>query len=366
MAAVIHLAIAVCKGNSSNLHCVRRCPVRRLPTQSGMRQDSTEFQSGNLPGCNDEHGECAALAAQGGCFNGSDAPLRCPTSCGTCGFEEEVNQAFGCEDTHSACAYWARAGECNKSVYIDYMVCERKRLACRRMFGASPAVKRGSINALMRRILSDFPQYSPEALSWPGGGDFGPMRPWVMRLHNFLTDDEVEVFIRQCSGEFQRSLAGKGIHSACGREHSVKAIERRIANVTGVPSSSHFEWFQVLRYLPGQHYQQHHDQQTGFWTPQGARVLTFFLYLSTPKGGGTFFNKLGLNVPAIKGSALLWPSVMDTNPDVDEPNTWHEGLPPEAGSVTKYAANVWIHNFDYRTPYRRGCPLVGVHTHYAS
>ena len=55
---------------------------------------------------------------------------------------------------------------------------------------------------------------------------------------------------------------------------------------------------------------------------QGARVYTFFMYLSTPEaGGGTRFTDLNLTVPALKGSAVLWPSVISDDPDIDEPLT---------------------------------------------
>ena len=39
----------------------------------------------------------------------------------------------------------------------------------------------------------------------------------------------------------------------------------------------------------------------------------------------------------------------------------HEGLPPERG--LKFASNVWIHNFDFRTPADAGCPLCHKNTH---
>ena len=76
---------------------------------------------------------------------------------------------------------------------------------------------------------------------------------------------------------------------------------------------------------------------------QGVRVYTFFMYLSTPEvGGGTRFDNLDVIVPAVKGSAVMWPSVTDADPSIDEPHTFHQGLPPKVG--TKYAANVWVHN----------------------
>eukprot|EP00962_Isochrysis_galbana_P008295 scaffold2267_cov112-Isochrysis_galbana.AAC.7 len=52
---------------------------------------------------------------------------------------------------------------------------------------------------------------------------------------------------------------------------------------------------QILKYEVGQFYKTHHDQNSGLFTPQGARVYTFFMYLSTPEeGGGTRFTDLGL------------------------------------------------------------------------
>ena len=85
-------------------------------------------------------------------------------------------------------------------------------------------------------------------------------------------------------------------------------------------------------------------------------------YLSTiERGGGTRFADLNEIVPAVKGSAVLWPSVMDSDPDSDEPLTNHEGMPPDEG--IKYAANVWVHNYDYRTPSGNGCPMSFKNTH---
>ena len=86
------------------------------------------------------------------------------------------------------------------------------------------------------------------------------------------------------------------------------------------------------------------------------------MYLTTPEaGGGTRFADLNLTVPAVKGTAVLWPSVLSADPSADEPNTNHEGLPPEIG--IKYAANAWIHNHDYRTPAGKGCILAHRNSH---
>ena len=77
---------------------------------------------------------------------------------------------------------------------------------------------------------------------------------------------------------------------------------------------NHSEYFQVLRYEEGQFYKVHHDQNSAPFTPQGARLYTFFMYLNTPEaGGGTKFNDLDLTVLPRRGSAVLWPSLMDIN-----------------------------------------------------
>ena len=54
-----------------------------------------------------------------------------------------------------------------------------------------PAVTSGGIGRTMRRILSDFPQYSPRALSRPGG-QYGEHAPWVVTLQNFVSDEEAK------------------------------------------------------------------------------------------------------------------------------------------------------------------------------
>ena len=51
----------------------------------------------------------------------------------------------------------------------------------------------------------------------------------------------------------------------------------------------------MVRYEVGQFYKIHHDQNSAPFTPQGARLYTFFMYLNTPEaGGGTRFTDLDL------------------------------------------------------------------------
>ena len=123
---------------------------------------------------------CAARAAGGECDSDKANMLyRCPRACGVCGFIRIVDEAFGCDDANPSCRQWADAGEC--AANPGYMhencatacgSCEQKRRACNRPPDTPPAVGPGDIDATYRRIMSDFPQYSPRALSRPGDARF--------------------------------------------------------------------------------------------------------------------------------------------------------------------------------------------------
>lgn len=137
-----------------------------------------------------------------------------------------------------------------------------------------------------------------------------------------------------------------GMGSGAGR-----AAARR-ARSTRPPASAEF-------------YKQHHDQQSGHWTPQGVRIYTFFVYLSdVEEGGGTRFTKLGLTVKPKLGRGILWPSVQDETLRISDPRTEHEALPVERG--IKYAANLWQHLYDFKTPSRAGlCVFLGKNSNHA-
>ena len=88
--------------------------------------------------------------------------------------------------------------------------------------------------------------------------------------------------------------------------------------------------------------------------PCGPRILTFFLYLSDVEGGGgTNFPELGITIAPKRGRALIWPSVYNHNPMMEDPRMVHEALEVTAG--TKFAANGWFHLYDFETPQKMGC-----------
>jgi len=78
------------------------------------------------------------------------------------------------------------------------------------------------------------------------------------------------------------------------------------------------------------------------------------MYLSdVEEGGGTRFTKLGIEVTPKKGRAVLWPSVRNDDPFIRDPRTHHEAKAVIKGE--KYAANAWLHMFDFKAPFKVGC-----------
>jgi prolyl 4-hydroxylase len=91
-----------------------------------------------------------------------------------------------------------------------------------------------------------------------------------------------------------------------------------------------------------------------FQRAQGVRILTFFMYLNdVEEGGETDFPQLGITVKPKKGQALLWPNVYMRNPDARDGRTMHQALPVKKG--VKYAANLWLHQRDFKTPFYNLC-----------
>jgi prolyl 4-hydroxylase len=202
--------------------------------------------------------------------------------------------------------------------------------------------------------------------------------PWVITFENFLTSDECDALVQlghkyvykrsEDVGERKFDGTHGSIQSdrrtsenawcsdkdGCRQETVADNVHKRMSAVMGIPSN-HSEDLQLLKYEIGQYYRTHHDFIPHQVERQcGPRILTFFLYLSDVEaGGGTNFPHLDLTIMPKKGRALLWPSVLNSNPIQKDGRMMHQALAVEAG--TKYAANGWIHLYDYVTPQANGC-----------
>ena len=141
---------------------------------------------------------------------------------------------------------------------------------------------------------------------------------------------------------------------ACQADAHIQRVMERAENVTRVPQANS-EFVQVLQYEVGQYYGGHHDFIPAHARlPCGPRVYTLFMYLSeVEEGGETEFQRLGIKAKPKKGRALLWPSTFDARPLEQDPRTFHEAKPVIRG--TKHAANMWLHQFDFKKAHRLGC-----------
>mmetsp|Transcript_46498 Transcript_46498/g.151055 ORF Transcript_46498/g.151055 Transcript_46498/m.151055 type:complete len:121 (+) Transcript_46498:1050-1412(+) len=87
------------------------------------------------------------------------------------------------------------------------------------------------------------------------------------------------------------------------------------------------------------------------------------MYLNeVDSGGETAFPAVGggIKVTPTKGSAILWPSTYNDQPMTADQRTVHEAMPVHEG--IKFGANMWIHQFSFKTPSERGCELTYVNT----
>ena len=99
------------------------------------------------------------------------------------------------------------------------------------------AVPQYELNALFENIMAnpEYEKYTPAALS---------KDPWLIQLHDFLSEDEAEAFIRACD-RMDRSLAGDELspvrtsfqcwcnYGNCFADPLVHRVVRRINNLTG-------------------------------------------------------------------------------------------------------------------------------------
>ncbi len=114
----------------------------------------------------------------------------------------------------------------------------------------------------------------------------------------------------------------------CYEDPLAKTVIARITNVTGIPENNS-EFLQLLRYEEGQYYQTHHDLIGHQLNRQpGVRLLTVYIYLNdVEEGGGTNFPQLNLTVNPKRGRVVMWPSVMNDDPNEIDHRTEHQAMP---------------------------------------
>lgn len=318
-----------------------------------------------------------------------------------------------CTNREELCAFWAAIGECDANKAYMKTKCAPSCQTCEMIDinarcpplgdDAKPGLLPGGLNAMFERILETAPgnqteddfqiqegmtNYTVHVHSRPGPYENGEdvisklrddvQPPWLITFDNFISEEDckhiidlgyksnyersedVGELLADGSNDSKRSLSRTSENAWCSYRNDcrndtiVQKIHDRIGTVTGIPSN-YSEDFQMLKYEPGQFYRQHHDYIEHQRDRRcGPRILTFFLYLSdVEEGGATNFPLLGIAVKPKVGRAVLWPSVIDSNPMDKEPRTDHEAQNVIKG--TKFGANAWIHLDDYQAAQELGC-----------
>lgn len=125
-----------------------------------------------------------------------------------------------------------------------------------------------------------------------------------------------------------------------------RPLFEKISRMYNIPVEN-AEDLQVVRYLPNQYYNEHHDsccddnvQCTDFAKKGGQRKLTVLAYLNNDfEDGNTYFKNLGLKVKPKTGDAIVF-YPLAKNSSKCHPKALHAGMPVSSGE--KWIANLWF------------------------
>jgi len=317
--------------------------------------------------------------------------------------KHSMNVQHNCINHHESCLWWAFTGECESNPDFMSLNCGPSCRSCHMIDirnrcpldpNAKNAIEANDLNKLFLKIADirgPFKQYEPVVHSHPSnamnleniqyGEDAVTDGPWIVSFESFHTPKEADRMIQwgnvlgyERSENVRDELPDGTLDEQtddtrtsyntwctddCETDPYVQNVIHRMVSVTGIDTIN-YESMQLLKYTKGQYYRIHHDFIDAHVERQpGPRILTFFLYLNDVKeGGSTNFpllkeNSGGLKFSPKKGRALLWPSVLNINPNEIDLRTEHEAMEVKEGE--KYGANIWIHLRDFQTPNGNGC-----------
>lgn len=332
--------------------------------------------------CSNTDEYCSALAAGGAC----EMPEH---------YDKDNSESHEDDDDDAIKLYEFMTTDCSASCHIceTFLTEEESEVVASCIADPSTNIfQEGDLNKMFERIVGESeegyivaPKENINVVSRPShppgfeGNDDDPtdyfLGPWVVTLDDFLSDEECDQLIKLGSAngyersgleeekdydeeELAREKDGEDAYRTstntwcqdeCYEDPITQRVIEKLTNATGIPDS-HSEHLQLLRYVPGQYYKDHHDYITDAqYNPPGPRVLTFFLYLNdVEEGGATRLTDLTgddggifIDVKPKKGRALIWPSVLDEDPSVMDDRTFHEALVVKKGE--KFGANAWFH-----------------------
>jgi prolyl 4-hydroxylase len=295
-----------------------------------------------------------------------------------------------CKNEDANCAFWSLVGECDKSPGYMKVSCAAVCQSCDQLSRPTrcpvdPNASRlsvwkpGSVNEFFQNMttLKDNQKYEPVVLSRPTYINNDTEKTasykvgsWLLYFDNFLSDKEADKLISIATSQgFQPNKEAMGsdyvgneartgtqtwLTEESSNDAVVKKLMTRIEKLTHIPNKN-AEYIQVLRYESPQLHKLHHDYIYNQIERQpGARIFTIFLYLSNvEEGGETDFPRLKIAVKPKKGRALIFPSVLDEEPDKKDGYMYHQASVVKKG--VKYAANIWIHQRDFKNPNKNNC-----------
>ena len=187
--------------------------------------------------------------------------------------------------------------------------------------------------------------------------------PRLVVFGNLLSEEECDALIAAAQPRMSRSLTvetstggeefnddrtSHGMFFRRGENEVVARIEARLARLLRWPVENG-EGVQVLHYRPGAEYKPHYD----YFDPAepgtanivkrgGQRVATVVMYLSEPpRGGGTTFPDIGLEVAPKRGHAVFF-AYERPHPAT---RTLHGGAPVIEGE--KWVATKWLREREF-------------------
>ena len=142
----------------------------------------------------------------------------------------------------------------------------------------------------------------------------------------------------------------------CMETQALQSVKTKVEQLVGMPWK-YAEELHFIQYIPGQRYGSHHDYiDQEAESLHGPRLWTILFYLNDLDGNGGETCFPALNDLCIKpklGRALLWPQVLNDNPEARDNSTWHEAK--EISEGFKFASTVWYHLRDYERSNELGC-----------
>tara|TARA_B100000886_G_scaffold324182_1_gene268627 strand:+ start:315 stop:2381 length:2067 start_codon:yes stop_codon:yes gene_type:complete len=157
-------------------------------------------------------------------------------------------------------------------------------------------------------------------------------------------------------GYVSQGRTGKNCWIPHNHDNITKIICDSISKLINVPIEN-AEAIQIIYYGKDQEYKQHYDgwlfdkSEKSYRNMKfgGQRIWTVLGYLNdVPKGGGTKFTKLDIEVSAKKGKLLIFSNVIK-NSNIRHNLSEHCGMPVIEGE--KYAFNLWFREHTRKIPY---------------